>query len=179
MRVCSIQFLLVGLVGAFASDGVLAQSQCGGGLGADVVVAEIKKSTFQKNSAGAAGGVGVIEGYLEMDDCDLKKNQADGYYVYVPEFSNHAGGVGIYASDFVLADTKVTDNTADECGGIGIYDSTGKIDDCTVEDNGKHGIYVLDNRGDVDLRDCKVCDNSGSDVKGPYDNLGGNNICDE
>ncbi|MDG2055593.1 MAG: right-handed parallel beta-helix repeat-containing protein [Phycisphaerales bacterium] len=151
----------------------------GGGVALDESVAEIRKSKFQKNIAGAAGGVGVIEGYLEMVDCDVKKNEADGYYVYVPELSKYAGGVGIFDSGFKLQDTKITKNSADQCGGVGIYDSIGKINDCTVEDNGKHGIYILDNGGNVDLRDSKVCDNSGQDVKGPFDDLGGNSICDE
>ena len=155
----------------------------GGGIGLDNSIAEIRKSKFQKNVAGAAGGVGVLEGYLEMVDCDVKKNEADGYYVYLPEFSNYAGGVGILDSSFKLQDTKITKNSADQAGGVGIHSineaSIGKINDCTVEDNGKHGIYILDNGGNVDLRDSKVCDNSGQDVKGPFDDLGGNSICDE
>ena len=44
MRVCSIQVLLVGLVGALVNAAVVAQSQCGGGEGADVVVAELPNS---------------------------------------------------------------------------------------------------------------------------------------
>ena len=112
-----------------------------------------------------------------------KGDGAFGYYVSVPEFSDHAGGVGILDSSFKLQDTKITKNSADQAGGVGIHSineaSIGKINDCTVEDNGKHGIYILDNGGNVDLRDSKVCDNSGQDVKGPFDDLGGNSICDE
>ena len=169
------------LSSAFVVDTRFKKNQAasaGGAMAFDESDGVLKKCSLLKNSAGAAGGVGVLEGSLKVVDSRISKNEASGYYVYIPEFSNFAGGIGIYRSRFDLDSVTIDRNRADQCGGVGIYDSVGIIDNCEVRNNNKTGIHVLDNNGSVDLRDTKACGNSGTDVKGSFDNLGGNNICD-
>jgi len=122
--------------------------------------------TIRNGIAADGGGLAVLGGAVEVEDCVFLDNTASG----------RGGAAFVGAGELVVRSSRAELNDASFGGAFASIDRL-SIDDCTIELNSAStaggGIWI-GAIAEVSLRDTRLCRNSPANVNGPYVDLGGN-----
>ena len=139
----------------------------GGGLYAEFLSTLIIENTkVVKNIASRdGGGLALSASEVRFDGGQAKKNSA----------ADQGGGIYALTSSVSFRDAKIDKNIANDGGGFCFDQSSGRIMNCKVKGNAKFGARFKSSL--VKVKDSTLCDNASNDVKGAFNDQGGNKIC--
>jgi hypothetical protein len=146
----------------------------GGGAYVRDSSATIRRTIIEANTAAAGAGIWWSGGQIAIEDCTIRDNTAEG----------NGGGLRLATDGGSIVGGSITGNlAADDGAGVWWQGSISPLafDGVTISGNiaGGEGGGVLAKFAapGVTFANSTVCDNAPDEITGPYDDLGGNDLC--